>query len=97
MLLSEREVGLSDEHDGIIELDDDLAIGEPFAKVLGLDDPVIDIAITPNRQDCLGVHGIARDLAAGGLGTLKKPRHRSDPRHVPKPNLGGPAKSSGWS
>ena len=73
MLLSEREVGLSDEHDGIIELDDDLAIGEPFAKVLGLDDPVIDIAITPNRQDCLGVHGIARDLAAGGLGTLKNP------------------------
>ena len=66
MLLSEREVGLSDEHDGIIELDDDLAIGEPFAKVLGLDDPVIDIAITPNRQIVWGFtasHGTWRRAA----------------------------------
>jgi phenylalanyl-tRNA synthetase beta chain len=70
MLLSEREVGLSDEHEGIIELDDDAPVGEPFAKLLGLDDPVIDIAITPNRGDCLGVRGIARDLAAAGLGRL---------------------------
>jgi phenylalanyl-tRNA synthetase beta chain len=70
MLLSEREVGLSDEHEGIIELDDDAPVGEPFAKLLGFDDPVIDIAITPNRGDCLGVRGIARDLAAAGLGRL---------------------------
>ena len=71
MLCSEREMGLSDEHDGIIDLPADAEVGEPFAALLGLDDPVIDVAITPNRQDCLGVHGIARDLAAAGLGTLK--------------------------
>jgi phenylalanyl-tRNA synthetase beta chain len=71
MLLSEREVGLSDEHEGIIELPEDAPLGAPFAAVLGLDDPVIDIAITPNRGDCLGVRGVARDLAAAGLGTLK--------------------------
>ena len=71
MLCSERELGLSDEHEGIIELDGDADIGAPFAAIAGLDDPMIEIAITPNRQDCLGVHGIARDLAAAGLGTLK--------------------------
>ena len=71
MLLSERELGLGDDHDGIIELPDDAALGEPFAHVLGLDDPLIDIKITPDRGDCLGVYGIARDLAAAGLGTLK--------------------------
>jgi phenylalanyl-tRNA synthetase beta chain len=71
MLCSEREMGLSDQHEGIIELPDDAPVGAPFAQVVGLDDPVIEIAITPNRQDCLGVRGIARDLAAAGLGTLK--------------------------
>ncbi len=71
MLCSEREMGMSDEHEGIIELSDDATVGKPFAAVAGLDDPVIDIAITPNRQDCLGVRGIARDLAAAGMGTLK--------------------------
>jgi phenylalanyl-tRNA synthetase beta chain len=71
MLLSEREIGLSDEHEGIIELPQDAKVGEPFAKVAGLDDVVIEIAITPNRGDCLGVRGIARDLAAAGVGTLK--------------------------
>ena len=71
MLLSEREVGISDEHEGIIELPEDAPLGAPFAGVMGLDDPVIDIAITPNRGDCLGVHGVARDLAAAGLGKLK--------------------------
>ena len=70
MLCSEREMGLSDEHDSIIEIDPGAGLGTPFAKVLGLDDPVIEVAITPNRPDCLGVHGIARDLAAAGLGTL---------------------------
>jgi phenylalanyl-tRNA synthetase beta chain len=71
MLVSEREMGLSDEHEGIIDLPEDAEVGTPFAKILGLDDPVIDIAITPNRGDCLGVHGVARDLAAAGLGALK--------------------------
>ena len=71
MLCSEREMGLSDEHEGIIELDADAPLGAPFADIMGLDDPLFDIAITPNRADCLGVHGIARDLAAAGLGRLK--------------------------
>ncbi|HHI81675.1 MAG TPA: phenylalanine--tRNA ligase subunit beta, partial [Rhizobiales bacterium] len=71
MLCSERELMLSDEHSGIIELDDSLKTGTPAAKALGVDDPVIDIAITPNRPDALGVYGVARDLAARGMGTLK--------------------------
>ena len=71
MLCSERELGLSDEHTGIIELDPDAPVGAFFAGVYGLDDPVIDVALTPDRADCAGVHGIARDLAAAGLGDLK--------------------------
>ncbi|MAQ71466.1 MAG: phenylalanine--tRNA ligase subunit beta [Alphaproteobacteria bacterium] len=71
MLVSEREMNLSDEHEGIIDLPEDTPIGKPLAQLYGLDDPVIDIAITPNRADCTGVRGIARDLAAAGLGTLK--------------------------
>lgn len=72
MLLSEREVQLSDEHTGIIEVDPKAKVGSPAAKALGLDDAAFEIAITPNRPDCLGVRGIARDLAAAGLGKLKK-------------------------
>lgn len=68
MLVSEREMGISDEHTGIIELPADAPLGKPFAALMGLDDPVIDVAITTNRADCLGVHGIARDLAAAMLG-----------------------------
>jgi phenylalanyl-tRNA synthetase beta chain len=71
MMCSERELELSEEHDGIIDLDTDVPVGTPYAQWAGLDDPVIDIAITPNRQDCMGVRGVARDLAAIGLGTLK--------------------------
>ena len=71
MLCSEYELGLGDDHSGIIELPDTAALGTPFAAAAGLDDPLIDIAITPDRQDCLGVRGIARDLAAGGLGRLR--------------------------
>ncbi|HEX6960167.1 MAG TPA: phenylalanine--tRNA ligase subunit beta [Ferrovibrio sp.] len=71
MLCSEREMGLTDEHTGIIDLPQDAPTGAPFASVMGLDDPVIEIKLTPNRGDCLGVRGIARDLAAAGLGTLK--------------------------
>lgn len=72
MLLSERELGLSDEHEGIIELPDDAPVGEAYAEWMQLNDPVVDVAVTPNRPDCLGVSGIARDLAAAGLGRLKK-------------------------
>ena len=71
MLVSEREMGLSDEHDGIIELPEDTEVGTPFAELFDLNDPVIDIALTPNRGDCAGIRGIARDLAAAGMGTLK--------------------------
>ena len=71
MLLSEREMGLSDDHEGIVELPDDAPIGAPAAEIMGLSDPVFDIQITPNRADCLGVRGVARDLAAAGIGTLK--------------------------
>ncbi|MGE4218723.1 MAG: phenylalanine--tRNA ligase subunit beta [Alphaproteobacteria bacterium] len=71
MLVSEREMGLSEEHDGIIDLPADAPVGTPFADYMGLGDPVIDVSITPNRADCLGVRGIARDLAASGLGRLK--------------------------
>jgi phenylalanyl-tRNA synthetase beta chain len=72
MLVSERELELSEDHDGIIDLTDlDPEVGTPFAKVIGLDDPVVEIGLTPNRGDCAGIRGIARDLAAAGLGTLK--------------------------
>jgi phenylalanyl-tRNA synthetase beta chain len=72
MLVSEREMGLSDEHEGIIDLtEQDPAIGTSFSELFGLDDPVIEIGLTPNRADCAGVRGIARDLAAAGLGSLK--------------------------
>ncbi|HZY54822.1 MAG TPA: phenylalanine--tRNA ligase subunit beta, partial [Reyranella sp.] len=71
MLCSMRELQLSDDHTGIIDLPADTKVGMPAAEALGLDDPVIEIKVTPNRGDCLGVHGIARDLAAAGIGTLK--------------------------
>ena len=70
MMCSTRELGLGEEHDGIIELPADAPIGQSFAEYQG-SDPVFDVAITPNRPDCMGVYGIARDLAAAGLGTLK--------------------------
>lgn len=68
MLCSARELKLGEDHDGIIELPDDAPVGAPVAQVLGLGDPVIDISITPNRGDCNAVAGVARDLAAAGLG-----------------------------
>ncbi|MBX6322373.1 MAG: phenylalanine--tRNA ligase subunit beta [Rhodospirillaceae bacterium] len=71
MLLSMRELGLGEDHAGIVELLEDAPTGAPAAAALGLDDPVIDVAVTPDRADCLGVRGIARDLAAAGLGRLK--------------------------
>lgn len=71
MMCSSRELCLSDEHEGIIELPDSAPTGGDAADALGVNDPVIDINLTPNRGDCAGVYGIARDLAAAGLGTLK--------------------------
>jgi phenylalanyl-tRNA synthetase beta chain len=72
MLCSAHELGLGDDHEGIIELPEDAPIGTPYASFIGLGDPVFDIKVTPNRADCLGVRGIARDLAAAGLGCLKR-------------------------
>lgn len=71
MLLSLREMGLGDDHAGIVELAEDAPVGTPYPRWAGLDDPVIDISVTPNRGDALSVRGIARDLAAAGLGVLK--------------------------
>jgi phenylalanyl-tRNA synthetase beta chain len=73
MLCSAAELELSEDHDGIIELPDDAPVGVAYAQYAGLDDPVIDVAVTPNRPDATGVAGIARDLAAARLGTVKTP------------------------
>jgi phenylalanyl-tRNA synthetase beta chain len=73
MLCSAAELALSDDHEGIIELPDEAPVGVPYARFAGLDDPAIDVAVTPNRPDATGVAGIARDLAAAGLGKLKTP------------------------
>ena len=72
MLCSAAELELSEDHDGIIELPEDAPVGVPYVEYAGLGDPVIDINLTPNRSDAAGVHGIARDLAAAGLGKLKE-------------------------
>ncbi|HET7816151.1 MAG TPA: phenylalanine--tRNA ligase subunit beta [Sphingomicrobium sp.] len=71
MMCSARELQLGEDHSGIIELAADARVGAPFAQWAGLDDPVFDVNVTPNRGDCMGVRGIARDLAAAGIGTLK--------------------------
>ena len=73
MLVSEFELQLSDNHEGIIELPDDAPVGKSFAHYAGIDDPVVEINLTPNRSDCTAVHGIARDLAAADMGTFKDP------------------------
>ena len=71
MMLSAREMGLGDDHAGIIELPPDAPVGASYVTWAGLDDAVIEIGVTPNRGDCFSVRGVARDLAAAGLGTLK--------------------------
>ena len=71
MMCSVRELELGEEHDGIIELPADAPVGQPFAEYAGLGDLVFDVNVTPNRQDCMGVRGIARDLAAAGMGSLR--------------------------
>jgi phenylalanyl-tRNA synthetase beta chain len=85
MLCSARELELSDDHTGIIELPEDSPVGAKFIDVADLHGVVFDIAITPNRGDCAGVRGIARDLAAFGLGTLKPDRV------APVPSTAGPS------
>jgi phenylalanyl-tRNA synthetase beta chain len=71
MMCSEKELEISDAHDGIIDLPADAPVGTSFAKYYGIDDPVIEINLTPNRPDCTSIYGIARDLAASGMGTLR--------------------------
>lgn len=84
MMCSVRELELGEEHDGIIELPEDAPVGSSFADYRG-SEPVLDVAITPNRPDCMGVYGIARDLAAAGLGTLKPIVVESQPGTFPCP------------
>ena len=71
MMLSAREMGLGDDHSGIVDLPAEAPLGEAYVRWAGLDDPIIEISVTPNRGDALSVHGVARDLAAAGLGRLK--------------------------
>ena len=71
MLCSSAELELSEDHEGIFDLPDDAPVGMSYSRWAGLDDPVIEINLTPNRPDAMGVAGIARDLAAAGLGSLK--------------------------
>lgn len=80
MLISGAEIGFSDDSDGIIEMPADAEVGKPFAEVLGLNEPVIEINLTPNRPDCTGVNGIARDLGATLIGDYKE--------NAPKPVKG---------
>src|SRR5580658_385847 len=86
MLLSAREMGLGDDHAGIVELPEDAPVGVSYATYSGLDDPIIEISVTPNRGDCFSVRGVARDLAAAGIGSLKPFR----PAKIPASVDGGP-------
>jgi phenylalanyl-tRNA synthetase beta chain len=97
---------MSEDHDGIIDLPEDAPVGTSFAAYAGLDDPVIEINLTPNRPDCTSIYGIARDLAASGLGTLKAPkdaglrRSRARPRRTSRSfsttKASVPASPGGW-
>ena len=73
MLCSAAELQISEDHDGIMELPADAPVGAAYAEWAGLGDPVLEINLTPNRQDCTGVHGIARDLSAADMGKFKDP------------------------
>jgi phenylalanyl-tRNA synthetase beta chain len=93
MLLSAREMGLGDDHSGIMDLPEDAPIGMSYPQWAGLDDPVIDVSVTPNRGDCFSVRGIARDLAAAGIGTLKP----WAPAKIAPAFSGGPRWQIDWS
>ena len=71
MLCSAAELMISDDHDGIIELPADAPVGKSYAEWAGVSEPVIEINLTPNRPDCTGVNGIARDLGATSIGDFK--------------------------
>ncbi len=88
MMCSYRELGLGEDHEGIIDLPDDAPVGMSYAAYAGLDDPVIEISVTPNRGDALSVRGVARDLAAAGVGTLRP--------FAPEPVVGAFASPLGW-
>ncbi len=85
MLCSAAELQISEDHDGIMELPPNAPIGVAYAEWAGLGDPVLEINLTPNRQDCTGVHGIARDLAAAGMGRFKDPAIRPVKGEFPCP------------
>src|SRR5262249_43861274 len=85
MLVSEFELAISDDHEGIIDLPADAPVGANYAQWAGLDDPMIEINLTPNRGDCTGVHGITRDLAAADMGRLKEPGIKPVDGHFPCP------------
>ncbi len=85
MLCSARELGLGNEDAGIIEIDEKWPIGTKITEVFSLDDAVIELNVTPNRGDCLGINGIARDLAASGIGKLKNPEIKKIPGNFSLP------------
>ena len=85
MLCSAAELEISDDHDGIIDLPADAPVGQPYAAYAGLDDPLIEINLTPNRPDCTSVAGIARDLVAAGLGAPRSPKIVPVPGSFPCP------------
>jgi phenylalanyl-tRNA synthetase beta chain len=92
MLLSAREMGLGDDHSGIMDLPSEAPVGQPYATWAGLDDPVIEIGVTPNRGDAFSVRGVARDLAAAGIGALVP----WAPAPVPAAFQGGPRWRIDW-
>ena len=92
MLLSYKEMGLGDDHTGIVELPPDAPVGMPYVQFSGLDDPVIDVSVTPNRGDCFSVRGIARDLAAAGIGSLRPWK----PSRLDRMFTGGPRWKIEW-
>jgi phenylalanyl-tRNA synthetase beta chain len=85
MLCSAAELQISEDHDGIMELPPDAPIGAAYAQWAGLGDPVFEINLTPNRPDCTGVHGIARDLSAADMGKFKDPAIRAIKGEFPCP------------
>jgi len=92
MLLSAREMGLGDDHSGIIDLPADAPVGVPYVQWAGLDDPMFEVNVTPNRGDCFSVRGIARDLAAAGIGSLRS----WQPARVEARFAGGPHWRIDW-